>query len=117
MMFVAAGDTVFDAGEIPTQPRMYIVQNGELLYRSQYSTLEIKQKWWVAEAVLWVSWTHRGILTAANDCRLYTVCAHDFQAIASHFEYGEDFDPRVYAERLVDHLNSIELDEVTDVMS
>lgn len=117
MMLVAAGDIVFDAGEIPTNPRMYIINHGLLDYGTQGGhSLEVGKSSWVAEPALWVSWTHRGILTATEDSRLYTLDAREFQAIASHFEYGQDFDPRVYAERVATHLNSMDARDVTDIV-
>merc|ERR1712113_39607 len=118
MMLVATGDVIFHAGEIPTKPRMYIVNNAFLNYRqfSQDHHEVVEEGSWIAEAVLWIVWTHRGMLTAAHDCCLYPLDAEEFQGIASHFEYGDDFDPRIYAESLINYLNSLDQSAVSDVM-
>lgn len=118
MMLVATGDLIFDAGEIPTNPRMYLVNNASLSYRHIGSdcSREVLLGSWVSEAVLWMAWTHRGVLCATKDCCLYTLDASEFQDIASHFEYSAEFDPNIYAEHFAGYLNSIDQQDVSDVM-
>lgn len=128
MTLVGSGDTVFSTGEIPTHPRMFIVNQGCFEYRlggsfgAEALTTggegdHIGPGMWLAEAVLWVSWTHRGMFTAAENCCLLMLDARDFQAIASHFEYSSDFDPKVYAERIVLHLNESDPDKLSDMIT
>jgi len=115
---VAAGDIVFNSGEIPTSPRMYIISSGTLNYRRKSSAAQqLAPGSWVSEAALWVSWTHRGVLAATEDSCLYALDALEFQGISSHFEYGRDFDPRDYAERLVHYLNGMETFSVSDIIT
>merc|ERR1719330_1119049 len=64
-MIVASGDIVFNTGEIPTTPRMYITSSGVLNYvmpSEDRKEIDLREGSWIAEAALWVAWTHRGTL-------------------------------------------------------
>merc|ERR1719330_802660 len=67
MMQTAAGDIIFHAGEIPTEPRMFLVNESSLLYtqvrrrggKPRPFHIFVEEGAWISEAVLWVSWTHQ----------------------------------------------------------
>lgn len=101
---VSTGDVIFCAGEIPSEPKMYIICNGDLEYEFQDETANLGANHWVSEAVLWVEWMHRGSLTALSDARLCVVDAKNFQRLCSEFSAG-NFDPEGYAHSFVNQLN------------
>jgi hypothetical protein len=117
MCIVSCGDIIFNPGETPLQPKMYICCDGKLRFISINGSVKfLHQKSWVSEAVLWTAWMHRGELRATTDSRLAMIDAKMFQDIASTFDYP-DFDPRQYAALFVNHLNSqlVAEDEIMDV--
>merc|ERR1719512_544708 len=65
-MLVGTGDIIFHAGEIPTKPRMYIISTDVLKYMlfGQERASPVSAGSWISEAVLWVAWTHRGMLVS-----------------------------------------------------
>jgi hypothetical protein len=106
-------DTIFDEGETPTQPKMYLVSTGLLAYNTiSGKSAQVHESQWVCEHPLWVPWTHHGTLTAASDSRLYTLDCTEFQSIVGAFEHN-GFDPRQYAIAFVNGLNI--MDELTDL--
>jgi len=111
---VSAGDVLFNSGEIPSKPVMYIVVYGELLYDIHGVETEVKLGKCISEATLWTQWMHRGVLTAASDCRLCLLDSKVFQEIAGQFHHV-DFDPRVYANAFVNCLNDMDIQDVTDL--
>jgi len=117
MCLVSAGDTVFFAGESPASPKLYFVNRGIMQYvTASASPTLVSEGTWLCEASLWTAWTHRGNLSALQDCRLYTLDALEFQAIATQFEHG-DFDPGKYAEKYVEALNQADPEEVCDIFA
>jgi len=110
---VSTGDTIFTVGEIPPQPKMFIVSQGLLDYTmASGSQADVEPGSWVSEASLWVTWIHLGTLRAVEDCFIYTIDAKEFQSIAGQFQHAE-FDPRIYAQMFSDSLG--ELDELSDL--
>merc|ERR1711920_1215633 len=113
---LACGDIIFNAGETPTRPKMYLVNRGRLTYMSATcSTVEksLKTGMWVSEANLWTAWKHRGVLTAAEEGLLYVLDAIEFQQIVARFEIDR-FSPHGYAQEFVDHMNKAPT-KVTDI--
>lgn len=115
MSAVSLGDIIFNVGESPSQPKMYIVSRGKLSYTAALSgeTTAVEVGQWVSEPTLWVQWVHRGTLSAMADCRLFSLLAGEFQTIVGHFEHV-GFDPRIYAQAFVECLNDADID-VTDL--
>lgn len=112
---VSHGDVVFSFGENPSEPKVYFPKSGELEYmKMDGSTSVVDNKMWVAEAVLWTSWTHRGQLTAMTDCQITVLKAKAFQDIVVEFEHHM-FDPKTYASEFVADLNRCEQTEITDL--
>jgi len=108
-------DTVFDEGETPAVPKMYILQHGLLAYNQLSGEgCQVHETEWVCEHALWIQWRHRGTMTAAEDSKLYTLNAQEFQKIVGQFEHN-GFDPRQYAKAFVDNLNALPDDEVWDL--
>mmetsp|Transcript_72895 Transcript_72895/g.202238 ORF Transcript_72895/g.202238 Transcript_72895/m.202238 type:complete len:803 (-) Transcript_72895:123-2531(-) len=116
MYAAAAGEILFDLGETPIHPKMYFVCSGTLSYRMEDATetTAMRAGQWIAEAVLWAEWTHRGQCKAVCDSRLCCLDAKTFQHIVGSFEHRETFDPRAYAMRFVDSLNS-QVSEASDI--
>jgi hypothetical protein len=105
IVHVSCDDVIFEAGEAPSEPKMYFVGFGTLCYCNINGyTAYVREREWIAEATLWCCWRHLGRMTATQDCRLFVIDATIFQAIASQFDHV-DFDPRLYAEAFVADLN------------
>jgi hypothetical protein len=114
MTVATVGDTIFDIGEIPANPKMYFLCSGTMQYVSisgQVSTVEAIQ--WISEATLWTPWMHVGVLTAMSECRVVVLSAQTFQDIVYEHDHT-DMDPRTYAVEFVNELNKTE-EEVTDL--
>jgi hypothetical protein len=108
------GDIIFSVGEIPAKPKMFLIGDGHLEYKG-FDGLGVNLEGgeWVAEACLWVKWTHRGTLRAISDARIFTIDAKEFQTICGQFEHIGGFDPRTYAAAFADNLNL--MSETTDL--
>jgi len=116
MMTLSIGDVIFSAGEMPAQPKMYIVCTGRLQYGTAGDFTKVMEAMWVAEAVMWTRWTHKGTLTAANDCRMCAFDAKKFMEICNEFDVEHHFfDPRHYAASFVEYLNSFPTAAVDDL--
>jgi hypothetical protein len=111
---VSTGDIIFNAGEVPTQPVMYIVVYGELIYDCHGIETEVNVGTSISEATLWTQWMHRGVLTATSDCRLCLLDSKEFQNIAGNFHHM-DFNPRTYANGFVNALNAMDIQDVSDL--
>lgn len=112
---VSLGDVIFNVGEIPSVPKMFIISKGELVYMTdagRKTTLGPGD--WLSEMTLWVHWVHRGMLTATTDTMMHTIDAKEFQRIASSFEHLS-FDPRSYAHDFLEMLNTTPQSEITDM--
>jgi len=108
-LLVSNGDIVFMPGEVPSPPRMIVVCSGELSYTYVTGAIAYVQAGqWLSEAVLWVPWTHQGMLKATKDCRLCILDAHKFFQITENFDH--DFDVRTYAKAFVNCMNCGEID-------
>lgn len=106
---VSQGDTIFNIGETPKEPKMYILLHGLLAYkRNAEDVVKAEGDQWVAEAALYVKWTHRGTLSAAHDCGMFTLFADEFQSIVLHFEHTTAINPVSYAWEFVNQLNMLE---------
>jgi hypothetical protein len=79
-------DVVFSKGEIPSDPHMYFIKDGVLIYQQKRQKEIADSDTWAAEAVLWVHWAHRGLLRANTESTLLLVSAKSFQEITSRFE-------------------------------
>merc|ERR1719291_763033 len=116
LMF-SKGDEVFHYMHTPTQPRVYFVVKGDLLYFKDTADAEASQEvfnyHWLSEAVLWThDWTHCGTLKARVDCQLLGLDAARFQEIVSSFG---TWHARRYAEQFVIDLNETNKDFHTDI--
>jgi len=102
---VSRGDIIFNAGEIPSHPKMYFIGKGDFKYTSMFDDeVSITEGSWLAEATLWTSWMHRGALVASGECRVFVLDAKSFQRIVTEFDHP-DFDPLLYAKDFVAELN------------
>merc|ERR1712039_719269 len=111
---VASGDVIFNAGETPTRPKMYIVNRGRFAYYTSGATERILTTgMWVSEANLWTTWKHRGVLSASQEGLLYVLDAIEFQQIVARFEVDR-FSPHGYAREFVDNINRSPT-KVTDI--
>lgn len=91
------GDVLFTAGEVPSEPKMFILTSGALEYQREMSCQYVSSGWF-AEAVLWCVWVHRGIMKAKADCRLLTVDAQIFQELGNQFQHSNiSIHPALYA--------------------
>lgn len=107
MSLLAKGDVVFSKGEVPRNPKMYFVVKGLLEYYTHGEAVCVGERQWVAEGVLWTTWTHRGTFAATTDSKLALLDAQTFRDIVHRFKGKNSFDPRLYAADFVDHLNSV----------
>jgi len=111
---ITSGDIIFQPGEKPQNPQMWVLVEGLLTYvNSRNSEEEVTPGYWACEAVLWTDWITCGTLTAKTDSRLYTIDARQFQSIALQFNHSV-FSPLEYASRYVERLNNGEV-ELSDL--
>jgi len=109
---VSMGDVIFTEGEIPTQPRMFIVCSGSFHYtRENYQPDTVHEGQWISEGSLWTVWIHRGDLRAFHDSRLVVLDAMLFQEIVTYFDH-KDFNPKTYVKLYIDYLNSAEVRKI-----
>lgn len=122
---VVKGDIIFEEGEQPEHPAMYILADGSTVYLS-YSgqTAKLRNEGFVfnmghyiSEAALWTTWVHMGTLKASDPqvCMLI-LDAYKFQQLAMDFLHT-DMDPKVYANNFVKMLNLrvAEKEVITDI--
>lgn len=101
---VFPGDVIFSLGEIPQQPTMFFVMSGRMDYEQDgRRKAKICAGRWISEPVLWVHWTHAGILRAVSDCQILSLSAEAFQSITSQFKLTW-FHPAYYAAEYFMHL-------------
>merc|ERR1711972_1253157 len=95
---------------------MYFVLLGNLQYIGEDEEANIIVPGnWTSEGTLWTKWTHRGFLTATDNCRLSYLDAESFHEIVTTFEHPPNCDPSLYAAHFVNTLNEMEEDEITDI--
>jgi len=107
------GDVIFAEHEIPVVPVMFFINSGTLMYiqESGYQIGVTKENW-VAEAVLWTQWAHRGTLRANKECQILALNSRQFQSSASSFP-GSNV--RTYAYEFVKKLSSTRVEDLTDI--
>lgn len=111
-MSYSRGDVVFTE-EVPVAPKMFFILHGMLLYvQERTRQSKVGHRHWMAEMVLWTSWSHRGTLHAAEDCQLLAMDAVKFSSVVSKFPGNQVHD---YAEHFVARLRDLEMFELTDV--
>jgi len=116
MLSISSGDVVFSAGEIPSEPKMFIVCNGVLVYNRGFEEVQVAERQWIAEPVIWTEWVHLGDLISTGDCRLCSLDAAVFQRLAQNFDHASCMlDPAEYAAQFVKTLNSIKGTELSDL--
>jgi len=111
MLLLSATDVIFQMGEEPAEPKMYIVVSGSLEYTDSYGEVaQVAEKRYVAEAVLWTNWKHRGTLTAVSDCKLAMLDAAGFHNLAQRFMRRSEGALKIvqYANLFVTDLNRTE---------
>lgn len=105
-LLASNGDIIFNVGEIPESPKMYIVCNGHFDYiYGKDESKDLVAKDFLAEAALWTHWMHRGVLRALMDGRLCVMKCKRFQELVRQFDHPH-FDPRNYAIEYVKSLNT-----------
>lgn len=110
LSLISVGDIVFSGGEMPANPKMYIVCSGSLEYQSMSTTERFLcgRANYIAEPTLWTEWTHLGTLVASTNCRVCILDASIFQQLAAKFDYaGIDrcADPFHYSDEFIIALN------------
>jgi len=103
MANLSPGDIVFNAGEIPSPPQMYIVSEGELGYKSIWgSNTDVGKGQCISEGTLWTSWTHVGTLAAMSPAQLCKLDSAEFRKIVTRFQHDDThFNPSLYAANFV----------------
>jgi len=111
------GEEVFATGNRATH--MFMPVSGSLrYYRGETADFDVVDvDTFIAEAVLWVVWEHRGRLVATAQCDLATLSAASFQSvmvrstkIAMCRHYAKEF------HRKIQYLEEHKEDELTDVL-
>merc|ERR1711920_931743 len=136
---IAHGDLVFSYGEEAME--MYFVTTGQLQYergrlvethdcdddddlwyeqKDDRSTVTIQEELmrgeWACEQPLWTMWSHRGFLSATNDCTLIAVSSIQFSAVIEGCRPTWE-GVRKYAETFVEQLNSLGSENCSDLLS
>jgi hypothetical protein len=99
-------DVLFSKGEVPSNPKMYIVAKGTLEYHFPGGPdTVVSETHCIAEAALWTKWTYLGTLTSTTDTKLAALDAKMFQEIVDRFKAVGACDPKAYAADFVAYLN------------
>eukprot|EP00931_Biecheleriopsis_adriatica_P030515 TRINITY_DN17998_c0_g1_i1.p1 TRINITY_DN17998_c0_g1~~TRINITY_DN17998_c0_g1_i1.p1 ORF type:complete len:764 (-),score=139.82 TRINITY_DN17998_c0_g1_i1:116-2407(-) len=112
---VSAGDTIFACGEVAS--KMIFVKSGILKYfrgEDDSDSHFLKRNDWAAEACLWTKWRHLGNASSAVSSTLTSVDASKFLEIVACAGFLGRFNPACYARLFVEHLNSMDDDDLTD---
>ncbi|CAJ1345915.1 unnamed protein product [Effrenium voratum] len=111
MLLLSSTDIIFNLGEEPAEPKMYIVVSGQLEYMDSYGEVaQVGERRYLAEAVLWTNWKHRGTLTAISDVKVAMLDAQGFRDICQRFMRRSEAALRIvrYASDFIDELNKQE---------
>lgn len=109
------GDLIFSHGVAPEDPKMFFLVKGNCSYSHMDVTLHpVKMGEWTSETALWSVWTHHGTLRARSDATLALLHADMFRKIFSQFMTQEP-NPLNYTRSFMKHLNSLTLDQHTDL--
>lgn len=88
---------------------MFFVTRGGMRYVQNIATRYVTEGEWVAEPVLWCSWTHRGTLKAQCDCEILALPARRFRA---HRHGPRNQSLGMYAVEYVDRINKSPLTDL-----
>lgn len=111
MLLLSSTDIIFNLGEEPAEPKMYVVVSGTLEYTDSYGEVtSVGEKRYLAEAVLWTNWKHRGTLTAVSDVKLAMLDAQGFFDLCQRFMRRSEAALKIlgYATQFIDELNKSE---------
>lgn len=122
---VMKGDIVFEEGEQPEHPAMYILADGSMVYLSYTGQIgkisnpgcDFSACHYISEATLWTTWVHMGTLKAIDpQVSLLVLDAYKFQQLAMEFLHT-NMDPKIYATNFVKLLNRriAEKEVITDI--
>mmetsp|Transcript_12626 Transcript_12626/g.27924 ORF Transcript_12626/g.27924 Transcript_12626/m.27924 type:complete len:137 (-) Transcript_12626:7-417(-) len=95
---------------------MYFVVSGSLGYdlgQSTAHTQAVQMRDTISEAVLWLTWRHRGRLTAIYPCTLVALDAEKFRNVLCHSSSIEAC--RTYAQAFKHHVVPLGDDELQDL--
>mmetsp|Transcript_21217 Transcript_21217/g.39900 ORF Transcript_21217/g.39900 Transcript_21217/m.39900 type:complete len:727 (+) Transcript_21217:104-2284(+) len=113
---LASEDVVFHPGE--EGEKMYFVKSGNFEYtQSNGEVLKppLKEKAWLAEAVLWTTWWHRGEFKAVTPSELAIITPSPFAEVMKMHPRPWSLCKR-YAEVFVKYLNQMDHKLLTDVI-
>lgn len=111
MLLLSGTDVIFNLGEEPQEPKMYIVINGTLEYTDAYGEITVVgERKIIAEAALWTYWKHCGTLVCLSDAKLAMLDGQGFIDICQRFLRRSEAAVRVvdYAAQFVEELNKSE---------
>lgn len=111
MLLLSSTDIIFNLGEEPSEPKMYIVVSGTLEYTDSYGEVTaVGERRHLAEAVLWTNWKHRGTLAAVSDVKLAMLDAQNFHDLCQRFMRRSEAALKIlgYATQFIDELNKSE---------
>lgn len=112
--FIAPDTVVFDVGEAPEKPKMFITVQCELHYCSGSGKFSIVTSGeWVAEHCMWVCWVHQGKLYSRHESKLCAIDVYGFDLVVNSFQH-RGFNPRAYAQEFLRRLQTYE-GELTDL--
>jgi hypothetical protein len=114
---LAKDDILFTIGEVVEHPQMFVVKLGHFKYvkafASNNSCTAVQGGEWVCEPCLWTEWSTFGTMIATSNSELVCLDAPTFGKIALQFPSGKNYCTE-YAVLLVNSLNQIDRDELTD---
>ncbi|CAE7856944.1 tri1, partial [Symbiodinium microadriaticum] len=110
LALISHGDLVFIQGEVPVEPRMVFITDGDLVYfrSGKFESMSVHPGDHAAEPVLWTDWLHHGTLRVASmRVRLLLLSAKTFQELAQKNTCPE-IDLFAYAAEFVRQFNELE---------
>lgn len=114
-MSLSRGDVVFSEFEVPSCPQMFFIVSGRLAYTQGMREQEgVSVNQWLAEAMLWTNWVHRGTAQALTECRFLVLDCAKFIDSVSMYRTPKRFACK-YAASYIRALNRISESDISDV--
>merc|ERR1712083_1151126 len=89
-------------------------QENEFTPEPDFFAVVVNQTHWICEGVLWTEWYHCGDLYAKSDCTFISINPDRFGHVMRGNEWMDNM-AKTYAVNYVEHLNNIDVDELSDI--
>eukprot|EP00929_Paragymnodinium_shiwhaense_P036763 TRINITY_DN19679_c0_g1_i1.p1 TRINITY_DN19679_c0_g1~~TRINITY_DN19679_c0_g1_i1.p1 ORF type:complete len:1213 (+),score=273.59 TRINITY_DN19679_c0_g1_i1:134-3772(+) len=112
------GDILFNALEVPSEPKMMFVMSGSVMYHLERQNdntrkrAQVPKGSWLSEGCLWAEWRHQGTAKCQNELRVLALDAEKFTEVVHKFPSEH---ASIYAVEFVDWHNAEVEDRLSDI--